>query len=500
MDKFTAIYARQSVDKKDSVSIEAQIDECKIKCKNSKIFEYKDKGFSGKNTERPELQKLLADIEADLIDCVIVYRLDRISRNITDFHNLYELMSKHGCSFISATEDFDTTTTMGRAMMSILAVFAQMERENIQARIKDNYYFRIKDKRWASGKAPFGFKNGKVDGKASLIPVQKEIEAVQFLFNTYGKSPSVSIGQLQSKLIEKGYTGKESNKGFSRTTLHRILSNPIYASADELLHQYYEKLKIDFSNPVDEWDGTCSAALVGKNGKSMRSDDLKGVSIYLTNVKPIIDSTLFLMVQERLNDNKAIAVNTKPSKHLKELSGLLKCSKCGNAVKYSNGYFVCSGRSQMKVCDVSFKGIKLDAVRLSVDEKIQQYLNNFESYKLEKHNQKKKIQNEIEQLQKQLDNLIDLASYSDNVSDAVKAKIDKIQTEIYDLQLKQKLNIDRHDVIETRLNLKSIMQLMDNNSYSYLKDEAKQTVLIALVKKILLSDNGEVNILYKDIL
>lgn len=88
-------------------------------------------------------------------------------------------MNKHDCMFVSRNEDFDTSSTMGRAMMGILAVFAQMERENIQTRIKDNYDYRVRDGRWASGKAPFGFKNGKIDGKTTLIPVQEEIEMVK---------------------------------------------------------------------------------------------------------------------------------------------------------------------------------------------------------------------------------------------------------------------------------------------------------------------------------
>ena len=114
----------------------------------------KDKGFSGKNTDRPNIIRLMNDIEHDLIKKVVVYKLDSISRNITDFYKLYEVMQKHKCEFYSCVENFDTTTPVGRAMMGILVVFAQMERENTVTRIKDNYHYRIKDGRWASGKAP----------------------------------------------------------------------------------------------------------------------------------------------------------------------------------------------------------------------------------------------------------------------------------------------------------------------------------------------------------
>ena len=165
-----AIYARQSVDKKDSVSIETQIDECKRHCNSSSPRIYQDKGYSGKNTQRPDVQRLIKDIESGIIEKVVVYKLDRISRNITDFYRLYEVMQTHDCEFVSHSEAFDTTSSMGRAMMGILAVFAQMERENIVTRVKDNYDFRLKNGTWATGKAPYGFKNGKTTkGKRRLF-------------------------------------------------------------------------------------------------------------------------------------------------------------------------------------------------------------------------------------------------------------------------------------------------------------------------------------------
>ena len=132
MKKQTAIYTRQSVDKKESLSIEGQIEQCSILTKGETPIIYKDKGYSGKNTDRPDLKRLINDIELDKIGKVIVYKLDRISRNITDFYKLYEIMEKHKCEFISASESFDTSSAMGTAMMGILAVFAQMERNNIQ--------------------------------------------------------------------------------------------------------------------------------------------------------------------------------------------------------------------------------------------------------------------------------------------------------------------------------------------------------------------------------
>ena len=192
-----AIYARQSVDKKDSVSIETQIEKCEVIAdKDSLIF--KDKGYSGKNTDRPDLAKLISDIKENKVNRVIVYRLDRISRNIKDFYNLYSIMQEHHTEFLSVNENFDTSNPMGRAMMGILVVFAQMERENIQERVKDNYYSRISmDGRWAGGPAPYGFINAKTDDKKPTLSINdEEMKIVKYCFNEYAYSPNTSLNQI----------------------------------------------------------------------------------------------------------------------------------------------------------------------------------------------------------------------------------------------------------------------------------------------------------------
>ena len=136
------IYARQSVDRKDSISIESQIDFCKYELKGGSCRVFKDKGYSGKNTDRPEFQKLLGEIRKGKVRRVIVYKLDRISRSILDFATMMELFQEYDVEFVSSTEKFDTSTPMGRAMLNICIVFAQLERETIQKRVTDAYYSR----------------------------------------------------------------------------------------------------------------------------------------------------------------------------------------------------------------------------------------------------------------------------------------------------------------------------------------------------------------------
>ena len=140
-NRIDAIYARQSVDKKDSISIESQIEFCKYELKGGNCKEYTDEGYSGKNTDRPKFQELVRDIKRGLIAKVVVYKLDRISRSILDFANMMELFQQYNVEFVSSTEKFDTSTPMGRAMLNICIVFAQLERETIQKRVTDAYRY-----------------------------------------------------------------------------------------------------------------------------------------------------------------------------------------------------------------------------------------------------------------------------------------------------------------------------------------------------------------------
>ena len=144
MGKFYAIYARQSIDKADSISIETQIERCLFEVGNSPYRVYTDRGYSGKNTDRPQFQALMDAVMKGEISCVVCYKLDRCSRSILDFTQLINLFQQQAVDFISCTEKFDTATPMGRAMLNICVVFAQLERETIQQRITDAYHSRCK--------------------------------------------------------------------------------------------------------------------------------------------------------------------------------------------------------------------------------------------------------------------------------------------------------------------------------------------------------------------
>ena len=118
---------------------------------------YDDGGFSGGTLERPALKRLLADIEAGLVDVVVVYKIDRLSRSLMDFSKLVEVFDAHGVTFVSVTQSFNTTTSMGRLTLNILLSFAQFEREVIGERIRDKFAASRQKGMWMGGRVPLGY-------------------------------------------------------------------------------------------------------------------------------------------------------------------------------------------------------------------------------------------------------------------------------------------------------------------------------------------------------
>jgi DNA invertase Pin-like site-specific DNA recombinase len=207
MNRTDAIYGRQSLDKKDSISIESQIEFCRHELRGGEAREYIDKGFSGKNTDRPQFQQLVKDIESGLIRRVIVYRLDRISRSILDFAKMMEMFQKYNVEFVSSTEKFDTSAPIGRAMLNICIVFAQLERESIQQRITDAYYSRSQKGFLMGGKTPYGYRTEPfvMDGVRTkrLVIEPTESAMVRQMYEMYAK-PEVSYRDIINVVTEQG--------------------------------------------------------------------------------------------------------------------------------------------------------------------------------------------------------------------------------------------------------------------------------------------------------
>lgn len=195
---------------------------------------YDDGGYSGGTMERPGLKALLADIEAGRIDVVVVYKIDRLTRSLTDFSRIIETFDKAGTSFVSVTQSFNTTDSMGRLMLNVLLSFAQFEREVTGERIRDKIAASKAKGMWMGGNLPLGY-DLPAAGTRTLLVNEKEAGAVRHMFNRYLEVGSVHA--LQRELGEQGLvsklrtfsTGRTSGgQPFSRGALFHLLRNQIY--------------------------------------------------------------------------------------------------------------------------------------------------------------------------------------------------------------------------------------------------------------------------------
>ncbi len=369
-----AIYTRQSVFKKDSISIDGQIDLCRRECADRNPAVFSDKGYSGKNTDRPDFQRMMAAVERGEISKIVVYRLDRISRSITDFGRIWETLSAHKTDFVSVSERFDTTTPVGRAMVYIIMVFAQLERETIAERVKDNYYQRAKRGAFLGGPPPFGFRIQRtvIEGKAaSMLVPDKHIALVKEIFRRYAYSEN-SLGKIASWLTAQGIPGI-GRKTWDSVSISRILHNPSYVRADADIYYYYRGKGMILYNDISEYTGQKALWLFGKRDRSAaKYTDLRDQLLAIAAHDGIVDSNTFLICQHKLEENRQIK-NTGAGKYT-WLSGLVKCAGCGYSLRviHTHGYlyFSCSGRTNLHLCDIKHTE-RIDDVEAQATSQIQ---------------------------------------------------------------------------------------------------------------------------------
>ena len=296
MEQMDAIYARQSIDKADSISIESQMEICRYEARGKACLEFYDKGYSGKNTERPGFQDMLSVIRQGNIKRVICYKLDRCSRSILDFSNLMEELQRYGVEFVSCTEKFDTSTPMGRAMLSICVVFAQLERETIQQRVTDAYHARCRKGFYMGGRVPFGYRLEPyiLDGKktARYVPEDEEAGILRFLYREYA-APLTSLADLVEVLEGAGIRHPRKENGqWIRENIGRMLRNPIYVRADRDVCRYYRDMGVEIYNS--------SADFIGINGCYLyRQKGTEGKILVLAPHEGIVDSSVWLRCRNK---------------------------------------------------------------------------------------------------------------------------------------------------------------------------------------------------------
>lgn len=241
LPKRCAIYTRKSTEEgldQAFNSLQAQREACESYIKSQKhegwtlrSQGYDDGGLSGGTMARPSLQRLLEDIKDDQIDIVVVYKVDRLTRSLADFAKIVDLFDRHGVSFVSVTQPFNTITSMGRLTLNVLLSFAQFEREVTSERIRDKIAASKQKGMWMGGTVPLGY--DLQDKK--LIMNSSEATRIQAIFRTYIQLGSVRL--LKQALDEQNITNKIrrnkediiiAGKPLSRGCLYRILANPLY--------------------------------------------------------------------------------------------------------------------------------------------------------------------------------------------------------------------------------------------------------------------------------
>ena len=517
------IYARQSIEKKDSVSIEAQIEKCKSYCGDVEYKIYKDAGYSGKNINRPQFTQLLEDIKAGLINKVIAYRLDRISRSIADFSQLLLMFEKYNVKFVSATENFDTDTPMGRAMINIVMTFAQLERETIVERVTDNYYFRANNGYWAGGYAPYGYKIKHIvgtDGKKHSIlesdPEKSKI--VQEIYDMY-INKNISMRKISQDLnLRKVPTLKGNNK-WGVNAVNAILSRPLYTEATAKIYDYFNKLGTHITNDIEQFDGGMTANLYGKTKRNVKVKALReydDMYLSLINCPPLISNEGWFIAQYVKGKRKVLAPRSNTSK-ISYLCGLVRCGKCGSNMvtqgcrnrqgrKYY--YLICTTKRNIssslcnnkmievtKLQDFVLNDMKEYFNSNNIKQKIKKYVNNKEKINSKVISKKEEYENELTKYDIQIENLINsIADGNTVVSKYINQKIeeiekakDEINLKLKDLKENNNLDNDQY-LIEY---IKNINEKLNTTDFEELKNICK-----TVIEKIVVTDES-IDIHYK---
>lgn len=497
-----AIYSRKSKFTGKGESIENQIELCKnqlinkynIKEENIKI--YQDEGFTGYNTNRPQFQEMIKDIRNKKIKCVIVYRLDRISRNVTDFCNLKNEFIKYNTDFISVTENFDTSTPMGRAMLMISSVFAQLERDTIAERIRDNMYELAKTGRWLGGNTPLGYKSEKVetlsvDGKKKnlykLDIVFEEAEIIKLIWNKMCELKSLS--KLEVYLLQKGIKTRNGNN-FTRFSLITILKNPVYVVADNKIKDFFEKMNVTiYETGIEKCNGINGLLAYNKReelmGKTKSYKDITEWIIAVGKHQGIIPSQQFIKVWNLIVNNKDKRCRV-PRQNTSILSGIIRCKHCGNYMRprlrntvtidnKRNFSYLCvlKEKSRKRLCKCkNINGIETDMIVIEkiselklptnmLINKIKLLINNKEKKSDKRINELQTLNTILSRNKRKVEALIDKMAIIDGelIADitaqikSIKSKNLEIEKRIIELSKETEKEIDKDEVTVLALNI-----------------------------------------------
>lgn len=536
-----AIYSRKSKFTGKGESTHNQIEMCKKKIAfqfpdvdlDNDILIYEDEGFTGYNTNRPSFQKMLKDIKDNKIKVIAFYKLDRISRNVSDFSNLINELDNYDVSFLSATESIENITPSGRAMMYMTSVFAQLERDTIAERIRDNMIELSKTGRWLGGTTPTGFKSQQIehitiDGKKrklfKLSPIDDEITIIKTIFSKMLTLKSQT--KLETYMIQNDIKTK-TGKNFTRWGLKNILTNPVYAIADEDTLEYFKRFNIEIYADEKDFNGKNGLMVYNKTehkgkGIAIKRRDVEDWIVSVGKHEGIISGKQWVEVQDILDKNASKRYR-KPGKNASLLSGIIRCSHCGSFMrpKLRSQPLTDDGRKRFDyMCELKEKSRKqkCDCTNingLEADELVMQEIKKLSSPKSQFYQSLKKLSKntfdktdknaiELKALKTNLSkNEKDIASLLDKIKYIDVSLLDDVSNEIKTLKqknieienkIKELSNITQNE-INDKETADILLNILDTyyNSFDDLDLNMKRTLIKTLVSSIT-SDGKDITI------
>lgn len=529
-----AIYSRKSKYSTTGDSIENQIQMCKdfakSKYRNEELEfdEYEDEGYSGGNLNRPQFQNLINNINK--YDVLICYRLDRISRNVADFSGTLSLLQDNNCDFVSIKEQFDTSSPMGRAMIYIASVFAQLERETIAERVKDNMMELAKTGRWLGGTTALGFDSESMKfldvdmnerTMSKLKPNSDELKLVKLIYEKYLELRSMS--KLETFLLQNNYKTKKG-KDFRKNSLKVILTNPMYVKANDKVYDYLDAEGIKIYGEVDGKHGLLTYNKLkynpGSTGTKTTPRDKSEWIAAVAKHHGVIPANEWLQVQNLISKNRDTFPRLGRS-HTALLTKVLRCEKCESAMTVNHGhvnpatgkkhyYYNCTLKKYSKGvrCDNKpAKVAQLDEITLNSLENLfkdkEIIINNLKNKinktksSMNNDNREVIVKKSIEDKKVQIDNLVTKLSIDNELTDILMSKIKSLKNEINTLEEELEGIISNHNkLLEEEIQLNFISMLLDKCSIiRSLNIEEQQLIIENLIDEITWnSDTEEISI------
>ncbi len=503
-----AIYARQSVERDNSISIETQIENCRLYTQvmnlSGKIKVYEDKGKSGGNMDRDAFKEMMTDVKKGKISHIIIYKLDRISRSLADFISIWESLLQYNVGLVSTQEHIDTSIPQGEMLLKMLMVFAEFERKCIITRVKDAVDIRSSLGFYMGGNVPYGFElvdcvmeyNKQSINTKKYSPVEAEIEGLKLMFMLYSTG-SISLSQLQKAVTEEGIA-TPNGKAWTPTRLGHIMRNPVYVKADIDIYNFYKERGANIVDDVSRFDGTHALYIYGVTNHDKNLPDWSDIKIVIAPHLGVIDSATWLKCQEILGFNKQITRATSGQRSW--ISGLVACGQCGHTMavsKYNDTrYFNCNSRLSKRDC----KGTSCPAYVDSIEEYVHNCIStkirglkqmdgNYRSENTIAVNELRIKLREIEQQEKKIAEQLLSETISASLMGILDAKAVELDKQRTDIQNKMN-ELSKKNVAYT--DLSPLTRKWRDASY-----KEKRAVAVALIEKIFIHKDGELEIVWK---